>query len=672
MDKNNFGKLFWLLKNAARMCLLILLVILLTANPVLASGSSGGLVTVKTTVSGLADNSNITVTATKEIDGVLTTFTALTNLSGVAEISIPFGGTAEITAQAVPGYITPVATVSLTRVKGNFVFECSLVYLSGGIIPVTDISVSPAEVSNLIVGSTVQLLADIEPANATDQAVVWETSDSAIASVDSSGLVTALATGSALITAVSNDGGLLDSCSINVVSITGIQDLVPDPIITSPGLTTLLPESVQADLSSGAVMTVPVVWSLITETQEAAVSSNDETQYISLTQAAFGDFVLEGSISNSDIKASLTVSVTGDPIVQIESAFFEPESLTLYIGLDRDFAALTLISTPENADASAVEWISSDPGIAIIESISEDRKSATIRGLSSGYAIITAGIPGQAPLDSCLVTVADDPQLTDPAYIAATTENDPTPVDQFDGSDDVWIRCYNLPDGIYHIKITDKGTGLPLGNGTINVLSSDPDAEGPLPAEYKYHLKTAADFTLTSSYSASYFIYMSTDPDFPTGDDESTGLPKTFMDNFKIGSPVPTGFINVNVRELLDGTLMLPANLFGKHVILGREIKTQTIAETDYADYLLGMDGEEPVFSDEAKLIGHIQVDGSVLWETPKEKLKIGGYVLCMELPEGYESNLNAPDPNSDDGELVKEVHITRNKTVDKLIICWD
>jgi hypothetical protein len=356
----------------------------------------------------------------------------------------------------------------------------------------------------------------------------------------------------------------------------------------------------------------------------------------------------------------------------LESASFDPDSLTLYLGLDRDYAALALLTTPENGDASAVQWLSSDPETAIIESISEDRKSAIIRGLSSGYAVITAGIPGQPLLDSCLVTVAADPLLTDPAYIAATTEADPTPVDQFSSSDDVWIRCYNLPDGLYHIKITDKGTGLPLGAGTINVISTDPDGTGPLPAEYKFHLKSAADFVLTSSYSASYFIYMSTDPGFPSGDDELTGLPRTFMDNFKIGSPVPTGYISVNVLELLNGSLVLPVDLVGRHVILGREIKTQTIAETDYPDYLLGISGDEPVFSDEAKLIGHVQPGGSVFWDAPKEKLKIGGYVLCMELPEGYESNLNDPDPNREDGELVKEVHITRNKTVSKLIICWN
>ncbi|HSL87563.1 MAG TPA: hypothetical protein VK861_11550, partial [Bacteroidales bacterium] len=86
-------------------------------------------------------------------------------------------------------------------------------------------------------------------------------------------------------------------------------------------------------------------------------------------------------------------------------------------------------------------------------------------------------------------------------------------------------------------------------------------------------------------------------------------------------------------------------------------------------DYILGYNEGHPVFSDEAKLIGHVQSDGSVLWDVPKEKLKIGGYILLMELSQSYTSNLNEINPNPNEEGLLKEVHILRNTTVYREII---
>lgn len=73
-----------------------------------------------------------------------------------------------------------------------------------------------------------------------------------------------------------------------------------------------------------------------------------------------------------------------------------------------------------------------------------------------------------------------------------------------------------------------------------------------------------------------------------------------------------------------------------------------------------------PLYTDEVKLIGHVNPDGTVTWETPKESLKIGGYILLVELPNGYTTNL---DSIYYDGELLKEVHITRNNVVYREII---
>ena len=67
------------------------------------------------------------------------------------------------------------------------------------------------------VGGTVLLTASIQPENATDKSVKWESSTNKIASVSAEGLVTLIAEGSAVITAISSNG-LQAACEITVIA----------------------------------------------------------------------------------------------------------------------------------------------------------------------------------------------------------------------------------------------------------------------------------------------------------------------------------------------------------------------------------------------------------------------------------------------------------------------
>ncbi|MBQ6844838.1 MAG: Ig domain-containing protein [Agathobacter sp.] len=80
-----------------------------------------------------------------------------------------------------------------------------LVTVKSNIIPVDSVTITPAT-SELEVGETEQLLATIAPANATNKAVTWSSSNSNVVSVDKNGLITAVSAGTATITA-SVDGG---------------------------------------------------------------------------------------------------------------------------------------------------------------------------------------------------------------------------------------------------------------------------------------------------------------------------------------------------------------------------------------------------------------------------------------------------------------------------------
>ena len=82
-------------------------------------------------------------------------------------------------------------------------------------IPVTGVSVTPSSESIHIAAST-QLSASVLPDNADNQAVTWSSSNTAVATVDSNGLVTGIAQGSATITATTVDGGFTASSTVTV------------------------------------------------------------------------------------------------------------------------------------------------------------------------------------------------------------------------------------------------------------------------------------------------------------------------------------------------------------------------------------------------------------------------------------------------------------------------
>lgn len=64
--------------------------------------------------------------------------------------------------------------------------------------------------------STVQLTAKVEPADAANKTVTWSSSNPAVATVDGQGLVTVHASGKAVITVTTEDGGSTASCVVTV------------------------------------------------------------------------------------------------------------------------------------------------------------------------------------------------------------------------------------------------------------------------------------------------------------------------------------------------------------------------------------------------------------------------------------------------------------------------
>lgn len=106
--------------------------------------------------------------------------------------------------------------ITATTADGSISATCNIT-VSKKIIEVTGISLNSASIT-MLEGEKQMLTATISPSNATDKGVKWTSSDTNVATV-SNGTVTAVGSGTAVITAETADGNKKAECRVNVVKI---------------------------------------------------------------------------------------------------------------------------------------------------------------------------------------------------------------------------------------------------------------------------------------------------------------------------------------------------------------------------------------------------------------------------------------------------------------------
>lgn len=148
------------------------------------------------------------------------------------------------------------ATITVTTADGSKTAVCS-VSVTAKTIAVTGISVSPTSLAKKT-GESHQLSATVSPANATNKNVTWTSSNPAVATVSSTGLVTATGPGSATITVASQaDPTKTATASISVTQpVTGVT-ISPTTSEVREGETLTL----TATVSPGNASNKNVTWS---------------------------------------------------------------------------------------------------------------------------------------------------------------------------------------------------------------------------------------------------------------------------------------------------------------------------------------------------------------------------------------------------------------------------
>ena len=80
-------------------------------------------------------------------------------------------------------------------------------------VAVTGVSLDNHNITLKVGSGTKTLVATVKPANATTKTVTWSSSDTSVATVSNSGVVTPVGAGHCTILCTTTDGGFFDGCA---------------------------------------------------------------------------------------------------------------------------------------------------------------------------------------------------------------------------------------------------------------------------------------------------------------------------------------------------------------------------------------------------------------------------------------------------------------------------
>lgn len=257
------------------------------------------------------------------------------------------------------------AEITVTAEDGGLKASCKISVR----VPVQwiEISNNPGE---YFTGMTYNISAKVHPENATNQTLVWDSSDKNVATVDNNGTLTAIKKGYTQITiSVANEDHMtgFDVLVKERVPVTGVS--INDPYREMHiGETMGLWANVQPEDASVREVT----WS----SSSPAVATIDE--WGNVTAIALGETEITATTMDGGFKATCTIKVGEYTPEWVELNTYD---LEIKAG---ETAQLTATVYPENAVNKNVKWSSSDSNVATVDS------KGTITAVAHGWCNIVA------------------------------------------------------------------------------------------------------------------------------------------------------------------------------------------------------------------------------------------------------------------------------------------
>ena len=273
------------------------------------------------------------------------------------------------------------------------------------VIDVSEIKLNKENIS-LIEGAEYMLVATILPENATNQQIIWSSSDEDIASVDN-GVVTAVNFGNAVITATTVDRKLSVDCIVNVEKkkdeVIEVEELILDS--NNFSLTVGEIKKINAIVSPSNASNKEIIWN--SSNQNIVIVNNGE-----IVAIEEGTAVITATTSDGKKSSSCNVSVIKkkddevidkevvdeeivDKKINVSTINLNFTSFILNAGESKNIVATIL---PSNATNKQIIWSSSNESIAKVN-------NGVVTAVGEGNVVITAIAVDGNKKATCKVTV---------------------------------------------------------------------------------------------------------------------------------------------------------------------------------------------------------------------------------------------------------------------------
>src|SRR5438093_815821 len=454
----------------------------------LTTGVAAGIATIRATCEGQTASAIVTVNPVPVASVTVSPTSATMRVGSAVQLTAvardsaggPLAGRPVTWTTSDPAVATVNANGSVTS---NAVGSATITATSEGksgtaaitvtAVPVASLTVNPASAS-VAVGATRQLSAvtkDSAGNTLTGRVITWSSSNTAVATVNSSGLVTGVAAGSATITATSE--GKSGTATITVTNVP-VASVTVNPATASIQTGSTQQLSAVTKDSAGNTLTGRVVTWSSSNTAVATVNSSGL-----VTGVAAGSATITAISEGKSGTAAITVIV-----VPVASVTVSPASASISIGATWQFSAVTKDSAGNTLTGRVVTWASSNTAVATVSG------TGLVTGVTAGSATVTATSEGKSGNASITVTSgggtgAPDPTLptllnTQYSVPTGTTINVPaggnfqTALNNAQPGDQIVLAAGATYTGNFTLPVKS-------GSSWIIIRTSTPDAQ--LPAE---------------------------------------------------------------------------------------------------------------------------------------------------------------------------------------------
>jgi len=334
-----------------------------------------------TSLSVLKGNTS-TLTATVSPDNATNTAviwsssnTAVATVDSNGKITAVAAGSAIITCKATDG--------------SNISTTCN--------VTVTTVSVTSVALNNTNLsvekGNTATLVPTVSPTNASNKAVTWSSSNTAVATVDTNGKITGVAYGTAVITCKTSDGNKSTTCNVTVVTFVANVKLNNTTLSLEQGKTSTSTAIVTPTNASDKTVT----W----KSSNTSVATVDSKGKVTAVLAGTANITCT---ANDGSGKSATCILTVTPPVSVSKITLSNTSLSILVGKT---STLKATLAPTNVSIKTVSWNTSNSSIATVDG------DGKITAVAAGSAIITCkATDGSNISENCNIVVVNTISVT--------------------------------------------------------------------------------------------------------------------------------------------------------------------------------------------------------------------------------------------------------------------